>query len=68
MHCLRTDGLRDAGEAVAAKQFEKTFLYLGYETGSGKNQSRVQLHETRARANLLVRVRGARYTSDADQW
>jgi hypothetical protein len=38
---LGTDGLRDAGDAVAAKQFEKTFLYLGYETGSGKDQSRV---------------------------
>lgn len=67
MHCLRTDGLGDAGEAVAAKQFEKAFLDLGYETGSGKDKSRVELHETRARANLLVRVRSARYTSDADQ-
>ena len=54
-------------KAVGAKQFGKTLLYLGHETRSRKYESRIELHETSARANLLVRLRGARHTSDADQ-
>ena len=59
MRRWRTDRLGDAGKAVGAKQFGKTFLYVGHETRARKNKSRIELHETSARANLLVRFRGA---------
>ena len=67
MRRSRTDRLGDAGKAVGAKQFGKTFLYVGHETRPRKDESRIELHETSARANLLVRLRGAGDPPDADQ-
>ena len=67
MRCGGTDRLGDAGKTLGPKQFGKTFLYVGHEARARKNEGRIELHETSARANLLIRLRGAADASDADE-
>ena len=67
MRCWRTDRFGNAGKAVGAKQSCKTFFYVGHESRARKNKGRIELHETSARANLVVCLRGAAHAPDADQ-